>query len=327
MPTSTWFDAKIALSKCDEPREAELGWHRVRKGLFIICLGHILWIVTIPCLAMLAWHFGSALPLEEGTAQDRIGHNADPEREGTAGSQSADEDRKAVLSSFGFDVLGFVRSDRSVTVSEKVDWNDLGLTFTLCVIFGVLALCAAIVLHGQWHCLYAPERHGAKSLMFGSTLCLGMGLSLIVASCFVGGWGNWENLSRGWTGLSRFHLMSAAGMLQATSALLSLAGIVFFHFFVRAVYQCFYKSSANRGMDLCLSMFVFVACGTLVLIHELPGFDPATGGLLLIGLGFAWFAWLIWHILIVLDSRECVRVGVLRYRAVGVNRIRARLAG
>ena len=186
--------------------------------------------------------------------------------------------------------------------------DDLLLVGVLMV--GVTALLSyGLVLLGQWRCLmYAPERQGARELMY---VCLNLVIiaSLMnVAGAVLDGAGTYAALRQGAACEDRLEWRSAGTLLQLGSAVVGLLASLIFSQFLRTVASCFDDRSRVRSVDFNLAFLGLLlggSCGTFLYVRRL-----ASQTEMLPWLAGGWLLCFAWHLWLVNRVRQSVRTAL-----------------
>lgn len=189
-----------------------------------------------------------------------------------------------------------------VSTDEQMSW----ILFGFCTIILGPVLGCSFVSIGQWRCLgYAPERHGAKSLMFSCITCLFLAIVLTTAAVWASAADNARVLQRGWPGWDGLEFSLGTLVLQLASAGGWVLSIVLFTTFLRSVASCFRDDARVRWVDLYLVFTSFLVGGTLFLF--LGNRTLASQSDFLLALGVCWVFYFTCHLLLVRDTRSCIR--------------------
>jgi hypothetical protein len=182
----------------------------------------------------------------------------------------------------------------------------LGLTGLVCPIAYV------IILMGKVRCaLSAPERHGARWLIFACLTCILMGPALNVGAC-VTGMKERPDIRRGPGGFARIRFSKTGLGMQVASSIIGLASLLFFVLFLRAVGQCF----LDRGRILLVNSYLFflmlLVAGILyvALADRKLLFKPAV----VLGLGGGLVLGFFWYLFLVATFRTCISNGLAQIR-------------
>jgi hypothetical protein len=198
-------------------------------------------------------------------------------------------------------------------------YAGLGILFLL----GLSSL--TFIVKGNIACLInAPERCGARWLMFSSTLCVIVGPALNFASGFVG--------ARPKRPPAQVKLEAAAEVNQALRAyadslkmrdaraytglvgdVSSLLSGVFFVLFLRAVARCFNDVGRMRIAEAYL-IFGAVLFGLSVYLFLNP-LQALANPTLLLALGGGWLLSVVWYLLLLISISFCIAEGLARRRS------------
>jgi hypothetical protein len=247
---------------------------------------------------------------------------------------------KGLLSVLAGYVLGILNVVGSIVVLyfgtqgfKKTAAEATGDTFTVLLIGGAVLFFSSLftsylVLRGKWRCVAnAPERGGARWLMFASIICICAGPVLTYASGLVGGTTKVQPLpdeGRLKPGLEKSALQYATrlrendlgGYMRLAGGIISPLAPVFFVLFIRAIYRCMGSLVATRLTELYLLFVGLLFVGSLCLLID-PRVRMQTD--LLIWLGIGWAVATVWYFLLILAAvfaisaylnapRETVRV-------------------
>ncbi len=178
-------------------------------------------------------------------------------------------------------------------------WFIIGLLY-------VVSLCTIIA--GQWKCLWAPERHWAKQLVFASL------------SCFV--------ICQLLWGVNRMILWFGGEMANFALAyeVLGLISLVIFVLFLRAVACCFDNAVRVWSVNLFFLLVALVVAGSYYTGYEWEDFVRVVKDLWLsvkegrmvwgkdtqgvLGLGLGWVLIAVWYIMLVWSARGSVIRGL-----------------
>jgi hypothetical protein len=201
--------------------------------------------------------------------------------------------------------------------TQNKDGPYLGYVWAFYIGFSALSLIwlfgYGMIVAGQWRCLMnAPERSGAKWLMFACMTGLLMGPALNVGAC-VAGIEQPPNYRRGPAGFTRVKFTHTGTQMQVGSGLLSFSSFVFFILFLRAVARCFEDPVRLAHVTLYLvvsgvltAATLFVGLGSPKLLAERP---------VVIGLGAAWIVAFIWYLCLIGVMRGCIIHGMSQIRS------------
>ena len=155
----------------------------------------------------------------------------------------------------------------------------------------------------------APDRRGARWLMFASIICVCAGPILTYSSGFVGGVKAkpQPDETRLKHGLDKSALQYAArlrqndlgGFMRLAGSVISPFGPVFFVLFIRAVHSCLGSFVATRLTELYLLFVGLLFAASLCLLLD-PRVRLQTDLLLCIGVG--WAVATVWYFLLILSA-------------------------
>jgi hypothetical protein len=191
---------------------------------------------------------------------------------------------------------------QSMTQENRDDLLLLGL-----LMVGLTALLSyGLVLLGQWRCLmYAPERQGARELMY---VCLNLVIiaSLMnVAGAALDGAGTYAALRQGAVCVERLDWHGRGTLLQLGSGVVGLLASLIFSQFLRTVASCFDDRSRVRSVDFNLAFMGLLlggSCGTFLYAQQL-----ASKTEMLPWLAGGWLLCFAWHLWLVNRVRQSVR--------------------
>jgi len=180
--------------------------------------------------------------------------------------------------------------------------RDLLLLVGLLLV-GLTALFSyGLVLLGQWRCLmYAPERQGAKELMYVCLNLVVIASLMNVAGTVLDGGRTYAALRGG----EQLDLRSAGTILQLGSALVGLLASLIFSGFLRTVASCFNDHSQVRSVDFNLAFLGLLlggSCGMFLYVQRL-----ASKSEMLPWLAAGWLFCFAWHLWLVNRVRQSVR--------------------
>ncbi len=183
----------------------------------------------------------------------------------------------------------------------------LGLTSLVCPISYVL------ILMGKIRCaLNAPERNGARWLMFACLTCILMGPALNVTAG-VTGMKERPDIRRGPDGIMRIRFNNVGLGMQVAGGIIGLGSLLFFMLFLRAIGRCFLDRGRILHVNLYLFFLALLVAGTLYAILQGPKplARPALLLALLGGMVLAFF----WHLVLIGTSRTCIARGLKQIRS------------
>lgn len=260
----------------DRKHNSELGWLEVSKGLRLILIGYVIWIVTI---VLAVWMLIAAASLGQKLAK----------------------------------------------ANAQVNWGEI-IMFVTVIVLGLIGLYTYImVLVGQWRCLHAPERAGAKWFIFVCMTCIILAPMLDFASGFLGGGDNVRHLQRGVDGLEKIKFQTTAGFMQLLGGLLGFVSFICFLFFLRATARCFDDKGRVINVTLCIAFNVVLTVAMVYLafrIEELLArpelfrkllkgqVDAVVELYLLLGVGIGCVISGIWYLWLIASTRRCIEIGM-----------------
>jgi hypothetical protein len=182
------------------------------------------------------------------------------------------------------------------------------------VISGLISY--GMILAAKRRCvLGAPERHGAKWLIFACILCLLLGPAISFLTSLSGeGSQNYKAMRNGKEGIAELQFTSAGSIAQLASFVVSTASEVFFILFLRAVARCFSNEFCTWFATLYLIFTCLLLGGTVqvvMLIRDSVTLHPQA----LIGLGLAWLLNGVFYIVLILLTRVCIGNGLSKIRS------------
>jgi hypothetical protein len=193
-------------------------------------------------------------------------------------------------------------------IREIALWLGLGL-------FGIVAIyCYGCIVVGHWRCLMnAPERRGARWLMFGCLTCILAGPGLNLASNLTGV-EKQPKLERGINGLKEIKMSKEAAIMQVGSAVVQVLGSVLFILFLRAVANCFEDRARVVLVDLYLVFSVVLLIATLYMAFKAGDFEALFRYALVLGLG--WLANFAAYLIVVIVVRSGISRGLAEFAAL-----------
>jgi hypothetical protein len=198
---------------------------------------------------------------------------------------------------------------------------DIGQMWIFYVGLGILSVVGTFgylfILAGQWKCLLAaPERQGARWLMFFATTCLFLGPAVNVAS-FIGGVQRAPQLSRGVRSLGEMQFSLAGQYLQLTSAGAGLLYAVFFILFLRAVARCHDSRHGNGLANFCLVLVVLLVAGSGFWLYTAFYGIPLRGELRQVPFLVAggWLMSFFLYLYLIASVRRCIADSLNRIRS------------
>jgi hypothetical protein len=219
----------------------------------------------------------------------------------------------------GAAVLGIgvvVAVSLSVQDRAKIPWQvrDIALWLGL-GLFGLLAIyCYGCIVVGHWRCLMnAPERRGARWLMFGCLTCILAGPGMNLASNLTGV-EKQPRFERGINGIKEIKMTKEAAIMQVGSAVVQVLGSVLFILFLRAVANCFEDRARVVLVDMYLVFSVVLMIVTVYLALTASDFDVLLKYALVLGLG--WLVNLVAYLIVVIVVRSGISHGLARFAAI-----------
>jgi hypothetical protein len=170
-----------------------------------------------------------------------------------------------------------------------------------------------VILAGKWRCLMgAPERHGAKWLMFGCMTCIVMGPALNVVTA-VTGVAKAPDFKRGAAGFKQMQFSKLGGVMQLAGAGISLGSLAFFLLFLRAVARCFDNTPAVAHVTLFMLVMGLLIGGTAFVLYGHPKLlvQPR----ILLGLAGGWVVGFFWYLVLMGKMRGCINAGLNEIRS------------
>jgi len=163
-----------------------------------------------------------------------------------------------------------------------------------------------IVMTGQWKCQHgAPERNGARWLMFFCLVCLLAGPALNIAS-YIGGMQRYPELSRGAGSLRQMRFTTTGHYMQLASYAASVLYSLFLLLFLRAVARCHNSPGHVMVVNLGLALV-----GGLVCLSGYLGFLSFRGampedGILQICTAIGWLVTFVFYLFLIASVRRCI---------------------
>src|SRR5262249_24290563 len=139
---------------------------------------------------------------------------------------------------------------------------------------GLTALLSyGLVLLGQWRCLmYAPERQGARELMYVCLNLVVVASLMNVGGAVLDGDRMYAALRQGTACFERLDWHGAGTLLQLGSGVVGLLASLIFSQFLRTVASCFDDRSRVRSVDFNLAflgLLLGASCGTFLYVQRL----------------------------------------------------------
>jgi hypothetical protein len=202
---------------------------------------------------------------------------------------------------------------------STIIYAGLGVLFLM----GVFSY--GMMVRGMWHCLMkAPEREGAKWLMFAALLCFLAGPALNIVAPFVGSdkgrpAAKDERISTIlYRSAAKYPKTLTLDNLDSTTYL-SLGGTVaswlsgmFFLLFLRAVACCFGASVRVRLTELLIAFTLFLLASTLYQAYEF--LESRGHPELLLGAMAGWVLAVVWYFLLLVSTSGMIACGLPRRR-------------
>jgi hypothetical protein len=178
------------------------------------------------------------------------------------------------------------------------------------VLFFTSLYSAYLLLRGKWRCVIsAPERHGAKWLMFASMICVCAGPALNFAAGFaaapaateeaVDAYGRPDASKAAVLYAAQLRSLNAATVIRLAGSVIGVAGPIFFVLFLRAVHGCLGSFLGARFTELYLLFIVLLFAGSLSLLLDSNVRLQAD---LLIGLALGWVVATVWYFLLIVGT-------------------------
>jgi hypothetical protein len=192
---------------------------------------------------------------------------------------------------------------------ERMAWQAAGV---LLLLLAPIAGCI-LVLAGQWRCLgHAPERHGAKALMYACLNCLVLSVVVGGAALVASAAEQPNGPEQLWSEWGRFEFSLTTKIAQVTSVVVVVSCMLLFTLFLRAVAACFRDERRVRHIERFFLFTSFLLGGTVFVFlgsRHLSG-QPE----FLLGLSGCWLISILWHFGLVWSSRACIRANQARLR-------------
>jgi len=196
---------------------------------------------------------------------------------------------------------------------EKIPWQvrDIGFFLGLGA-FGLVTLyCYGCVLVGHWRCLLnAPERRGARWLMFACITCLLAGPALGIAASLTGV-DQSPQFERGFNGFKAVKYSYEGAIMQLASGVVQVLASLLFILFLRAVAHCFEDKARVFLLDIYLVFTIVLLIMTLGIVVAAGNPLALLGYSLLLALG--WLANFAGYIVAVASIRACITAGLERH--------------
>lgn len=173
-------------------------------------------------------------------------------------------------------------------------------------------LIYGLVIYGKWRCVMnAPERHGAKWMMFACILCMLVSPALgFVFSLSGEGAENYKYLKQGNQGWLDVKFTTTGGAMQLVSTGAGLASTVFFVFFLRSVARCFNSDFCVGLIYVYLIYFCLLVGFTAQIAFHLERLLGRPD--LVLGLIGGWVLAALWYVTVVFSVRATILRGLNR---------------
>lgn len=212
----------------------------------------------------------------------------------------------AVLNLFTF-MDALVKPLQAGTGKGEAQWGTAAYILAWFIV-GVLAFITEVaLLVGIWKCLWAPERHWAKPLIFASLTCIVMSQLLWLVSWLYGG---------------RFDL---------AYQVLALISLVLFVLFLRAVACCFDNAVRAWSINLFFVLIALIVGGIFYLKYSIQDWNEFAESLkqsisdgrmawptelkLILGISFGILLACVWYLCLVWSARGSVARGLRQRRS------------
>jgi hypothetical protein len=209
-------------------------------------------------------------------------------------------------------ILTFTKNDRG---SFHLKENNRDLVLFLTIGFTGLAWLYSYgcIIVGHWRCLMnAPERRGAKWLMFACLTCILAVPALNFASGF-SGVKRAPKMRHGIEDVRDVELTMGGTVMSAASAGCEVLSTVLFVCFLRAVTRCFDDRVRTLLVDIYLVLLGVCILGTIFLITG--GLKPTVLALMALPLLAGWVACFVGYILLLLIIRMGITSGLSKLRS------------
>jgi hypothetical protein len=192
----------------------------------------------------------------------------------------------------------------------KIPWQvrDISLFLGL-TLLGVAALYSyGCIVVGHWRCLMnAPERRGARWLMFACLTCILAGPMLNFGAGLTGVQTK-PKLERGFDGIRDLKYTRDGAMMQLGSGAVSALGNVLFILFLRAVARCFEDRARVFLVNIYLVFVIALSVATVGLTFAAADFRLLM--IYLIPLGLGWLASFVGYLIVVALIRSGITHGL-----------------
>jgi hypothetical protein len=198
----------------------------------------------------------------------------------------------------------------------RIPWQIRDIGFFLGLgLFGLLCVyCYGCVIVGHWRCLMnAPERRGARWLMFGCLTCTLSGPALSLASGLTGV-DNKPKIAKGVDGIREFKMSKEGQIMQVGSAGIQLLGSALFILFLRSVAKCFEFRFRVLALDLYLICSLMLGVATGYMVNHARDIDALIKLAPIVGLG--WAANLFFFLIVIIIVRRGIAEGLAKLTPV-----------
>jgi hypothetical protein len=186
----------------------------------------------------------------------------------------------------------------TVLLFEIACMVGLGLLFLLC------ATCYGMIVVGHWKCLkHAPERFGAKWMIFACMTCVLMGPALNI-TCSMGGVQRQAEFRKGPRGFQLPQFDQTTRYMQLTSSVIGLISIGLFMGFLRAVALCFNHRTHAAHIVVFLSFFGLLWGTSDFLLLSNPGMLARPH--ILMGICLGWALAFLWYLVLIFLVRYSI---------------------
>jgi hypothetical protein len=200
--------------------------------------------------------------------------------------------------------------------SNQIDWVEIILLVAVLVAVLTILTSYGMLLTGQWLCLmYAPERCGAKWMMFSAMTCLVAAPVLNITASFLVD----QELVRAHkkpdhsaTGIMRgvkdypqaLEEPDIYGYLRLAGSGLGVLSSLFFILFLRSVARCFEDRTRVLLVDGYLIFSVLLTGGTFYLFYG--GQGMVADALLALALAGGWLLCFLYYLFLITSLGNCV---------------------
>jgi hypothetical protein len=194
----------------------------------------------------------------------------------------------------------------------KIPWQvrEAGFFLGLVAVALIGLYSYGCIVIGHWRCLMnAPERCGAKWLMFACLTCILAGPALNVAAG-VTGVRQQPKFQRGIQGISDIQYSSEGAILQVGSIGIQVLGNVLFLLFLRAIARCFEDRGRVLLVDLYLGLMAVLIATTIGLVFIASNPNLLFKFAVLLGVG--WVGSFLAYLAIIFIIRAGISTGLSR---------------